>query len=54
MMQGVLPDWNPEVILADTLYDECLPFGIDEVPDEKFTEHAKKVAETVISKYIRK
>ncbi|WP_319580301.1 putative zinc-binding protein [uncultured Methanospirillum sp.] len=29
IMQGVLPDLNPEVVLADTLYDECLPFGID-------------------------
>ena len=54
MMQGVLPDWNPEVILADTLYDESLPFGIDEVPDEKFATCARQVAEKVIAAYIRK
>lgn len=54
MMQGVLPDFNPEVILADTLYDECLPFGIDEVSDEKFSEYANTVAEKVVAEYIRK
>ena len=54
MMQGVLPDWNPEVILADTLYDESLPFGIDEVSDEKFNEYAKIVAEKVVAEYIKK
>ncbi|PKL59994.1 MAG: hypothetical protein CVV33_04970 [Methanomicrobiales archaeon HGW-Methanomicrobiales-4] len=53
MMQGVLSDWNPEVILADTLYDESLPFGIDEVSDEKFNEYAKAVAERVVSQYIK-
>jgi uncharacterized metal-binding protein len=54
MMQGVLPDWKPEIILADTLYDESLPFGIDDVPDEKFDTYARKVAEKVIAEYIRK
>lgn len=54
MMQGVLPDWKPEVILADGLYDESLPFGIDEVSDEKFDEYAKHVAEKVIAEYIKK
>lgn len=54
MMQGALPDWSPEVILADTLYDDCLPFGIDEVSDEQFDRYAKQVAESVISEYIRK
>ncbi len=53
MMQGVLPDWKPEIILADTLYNESLPFGIDEVSDEKFDAYARQVAEKVIAKYIR-
>jgi len=54
MMQGILPDWKPEIILADSLYDECLPFGIDEVSDDEFNVYAKQVAEKVVSKYIRK
>jgi len=54
MMKGVLPDWNPDVILADSLYDESLPFGIDEVSDEKFDEYARKVAEKVVREYVRK
>ena len=54
MMQGVLPEWTPDVIYADTIYSDCLPFGIDEVSDEKFDEYAKQVAEKVIDEYIRK
>ncbi|MDD1724027.1 MAG: putative zinc-binding protein [Methanospirillum sp.] len=54
MMQGVLPDLIPEVILADTLYDEPLPFGIDEVSDETFSAYARQVAEEVVAKYIKK
>ena len=54
MMQGVLPDLNPEVILADTLYDESLPFGIDEVSDETFSAYARQVAEKVVAESIRK
>jgi len=54
MMQGVLPDYKPEIIFADSLYDECLPFGIDEVSSETFDEYAKVVAEKVVDEYIRK
>ncbi|HWQ63668.1 MAG TPA: putative zinc-binding protein [Methanospirillum sp.] len=54
MMQGVLPDLNPEVILADTLYEESLPFGIDEVSDETFSAYARQVAEKVVTKYVHK
>jgi uncharacterized metal-binding protein len=53
MMQGVLPDLNPEVVLADTLYGESLPFGIDEVSDEVFQGYARQVAEKVVAKYIK-
>ena len=53
MMQGVLPDYKPEIILADSLYDESLPFGIDEVSSEKFDEYAQVVAEKVVDEYIR-
>ncbi|WP_319577995.1 putative zinc-binding protein [uncultured Methanospirillum sp.] len=54
MMQGVLPDLNPEVVLADTLYEESLPFGIDEVSDETFSTYARQVAEKVVGTYIKK
>ena len=53
MMQGVLPDYKPEIILADSLYNESLPFGIDEVSNEKFDEYAQVVAEKVVDEYIR-
>ncbi len=53
MMQGVLADLNPEVVLADTLYDESLPFGIDEVSDERFSAYARQVAEKVVAQYIK-
>ena len=49
MMEGVLPDFAPVVVQADTLYDSStIPFGIDEVPDEMFTVFAYKVAEQVV------
>jgi len=52
MMQGVIPDLQPEVILADTLYPESLPFGIDEVSEEKFDTYARQVAESVKKQYL--
>ena len=54
MMQGVLPEFKPEVILADTLYEESLPFGINEVSDETFSIYAQQVAEKIMAKYIQK
>jgi uncharacterized metal-binding protein len=53
MMEGVLPDFEPVVVQADTLYDsDTIPFGIDEVPDEMFTVYAYKVAEQVVRDYV--
>lgn len=54
MMQGVIPDLDPEIIIADTLYDEGLPFGIDEVSEETFDEYARQVAEKIVKQYIKK
>ncbi|PWR73075.1 hypothetical protein DK846_05500 [Methanospirillum lacunae] len=54
MIQGVLPDLDPEVIFADQLYETSLPFGIDEVSDEIFNTYASQVAEKVVAKYIKK
>lgn len=48
MMQGVLPDLEPEIVRADLIYNLDLPFGIDEVPDEMFTIYANQVAESVV------
>ena len=53
MMAGVLPDLLPVVILADTLYDEQLPFGADEVPDEMFSVYACKVAEQIVNSQVK-
>lgn len=53
MMAGVLPDFRPVVVQADTLYDEPLSFGIDEVPDEMFSVYAYKVAEQVVHEHIQ-
>ncbi|HEX2927178.1 MAG TPA: putative zinc-binding protein [Ruminiclostridium sp.] len=52
MMKGVIPDLKPVVINADTLYETCLPFGVDEVCEEEINENAQIVAEIIIKKYI--
>jgi uncharacterized OsmC-like protein/uncharacterized metal-binding protein len=52
MMQGVLPDLEPEIVRADLIYNLDLPFGIDEVPDEMFTIYAHQVADTVVREYL--
>lgn len=52
MMRGVIPDLKPVVINADTLYETCLPFGVDEVCDEEINNNAQIVAEIIIKKYI--
>lgn len=48
MMRGVLPDLEPEVVIADQLYefDRSL-FGIDEMPRAEIEAHARTVAEKV-------
>ncbi|QXO95142.1 putative zinc-binding protein [Methanospirillum purgamenti] len=53
MMEGVLDDLNPTVVLADTIYPESLPFGMNEVSDELFTTYAKQVAEDVQKNHLR-
>lgn len=53
MMEGVLEDLKPTVVLADTLYPEALPFGINEVSDDKFSMFAKQVAEDVQKNHLR-
>lgn len=51
MMQGVLSDLQPEVIVADALYDlDGDYFGVDEVPENQIQEHAETVAAKVLVK----
>ena len=52
MMAGVIPGLSPEIVRADLIYDIDLPFGIDEVPDEMFTNYAYKVAERIVREYL--
>ncbi len=53
MMKGVLPDFSPEIVQADTLYESSLPFGIDEVSEEELRECARTVAEAVVAEHIK-
>jgi uncharacterized metal-binding protein len=49
MMQGVISDLNPEIILADQLYDfDGSLFGIDEMPEDEIKANARKVAEKIV------
>ena len=49
MMKGVLPDIQPRVVIADTLYqfDRNL-FGINDMPNEEIAIHARTVARKVV------
>ena len=48
MIKGVVPRLNPEVIIADRLYDlDRKLFGIDEMPDAQIDAHAREVANAV-------
>ena len=48
MMRGVIGDLEPEVIIADRLYDfDPRLFGIDEMPRAEIESHARTVAEKV-------
>jgi uncharacterized metal-binding protein len=51
MMQGALVDLQPEVIIADTLYDlDGDYFGINDVPEGQIQAHADTVASKVFEK----
>lgn len=48
MMQGVLDDLKPELIIADSLYElEGDIFGVDELPEEQIRAHAEQVAHKI-------
>jgi uncharacterized metal-binding protein len=49
MMKGAVPGLEPEVIIADTLYDfDRSLFGIDELSERELRSHAEKVARKVV------
>ncbi len=50
MMKGVASNIEPEVIIADRLYDfDHRLFGINEMPDEQITANAAVVASKVLA-----
>jgi uncharacterized metal-binding protein len=51
MMKGVIPGLEPEVIVADRLYDfDRTLFGINDLPEEEITAHAATVAKKVLDR----
>ncbi len=51
MMKAVIPELEPDVIIADALYnfDRSL-FGIDEMPEAQIKVHAEQVARKVLER----
>lgn len=48
MMRGVIEGMEPEVIIADRLYDfDRKLFGVDQMPTEEIHLHARTVAEKI-------
>ncbi len=51
MMKGVVPVLQPEVVIADRLYDfDRNLFGIDEMPEPQLSAHAREVAKAVAAR----
>jgi uncharacterized metal-binding protein len=51
MMKGVIPDLEPQVVVADSLYefDRSL-FGIEEMPEAELNEHSREVARAIAAR----
>ncbi len=51
MMKGVIPELEPEVVIADRLYefDRSL-FGIEEMPEVELAEHSREVAKAMAAR----
>lgn len=51
MMKGVIPGLEPEVVVADGLYDfDRGLFGIEEMPEPELNEHAREVAKAIAAR----
>ena len=51
MMKGVIPELEPEIVVADSLYrfDRSL-FGIEEMPEAELNEHSREVARAIAAR----
>jgi uncharacterized metal-binding protein len=48
MMQGVIDGLEPEIVIADQLYDfDRSLFGVEEMPPEEIQAHARTVAQKI-------
>ncbi len=51
MMKGVVPGLEPEVVVADRLYDfDRKLFGIDERSDAQINAHAREVPNAIAAR----
>ena len=51
MMKGVIPELEPEVVVADGLYEfDRNLFGIEEMPEAELSEHAREVAKALAAR----
>ncbi len=51
MMKGVISELEPEVIVADNLYDfDRSLFGIDQMSEDEISVHAQEVAEKIVER----
>ena len=52
MMQGVIPNLKPEVVIADQLYqfDRNL-FGVNEMPEPQIRSHSQEVANKIVEMF---
>jgi uncharacterized metal-binding protein len=51
MMKGAIPNLEPEIIIADTLYDfDRTLFGINDMPESEIKAHAETVAKAVVER----
>jgi hypothetical protein len=49
--EGVIPGLEPEVVVADGLYDfDRSLFGIEEMPEPELNGHAREVAKAIAAR----
>ena len=50
MMQGVIADLKPEVVIVDRLYEfDTKLFGVDEMSYEDIMQHSKTAANKILA-----
>ncbi len=51
MMKGVIPELEPEIVVADGLYEfNRSLFGIEEMPEAELSEHSREVAKAIAAR----